>query len=110
LVALVAATALVVAGLTVRFRDVAHLVPLALFLGFYVVPIFYSSSRLQPPWRAVYLANPLAVLIEAFRCCIHGSPWPPTWALAWAVAVVTVGSVLAWRWFSAASDRFVAEA
>jgi ABC-type polysaccharide/polyol phosphate export permease len=110
LIALVAAASLVVAGLTVRFRDLAHFVPLVLFLGFYVVPVFYSSSRLHLPWRAVYLLNPLSVLIETFRSCVHGGPWPPAWALASALVIVTAGSVAASRWFSAASDRFVAEA
>src|SRR5205823_2090166 len=59
LLGLVTMTALLISGLCVRFRDLSHLVPLALFLGFYATPVFYSSSQVDMPWRVVYLLNPV---------------------------------------------------
>jgi ABC-type polysaccharide/polyol phosphate export permease len=110
LLGLVTMTALLISGLCVRFRDVSHLVPLVLFLGFYATPVFYSSTQVHMPWRVVYLLNPVAVLIETFRSVLYGGSWPPGWALAGTVAFVAAGGAAAWRWFSSAADRFVAEA
>jgi ABC-type polysaccharide/polyol phosphate export permease len=110
LLGLATMTALLISGLCVRFRDLAHLVPLALFLGFYASPVFYSSSQLHMPWRVVYLLNPVAVIVETFRSVLYGGSWPPGWALAWTGAFVMVGVGSTWRWFSRAADSFVAEA
>lgn len=110
LLGLVTMTSLLISGLCVRFRDVSHLVPLALFLGFYATPVFYSSTQVHMPWRVVYLLNPVAVIVETFRSVLYGGSWPPGWALAWTAVFVAVGGAGAWRWFSSAADRFVAEA
>ncbi|HEY1634564.1 MAG TPA: polysaccharide deacetylase family protein [Acidimicrobiales bacterium] len=110
LLGLVTMTSLLISGLCVRFRDVSHLVPLALFLGFYATPVFYSSAQVHMPWRVVYLLNPVAVIVETFRSVLYGGSWPPGWALAWTAVFVAVGGTAAWRWFSSAADRFVAEA
>jgi ABC-type polysaccharide/polyol phosphate export permease len=56
----------------VHFRDVSNLVSVALLLGFYASPIFYSldmvrNSRL-PEWlQQLYLLNPMAGLLTAYR-------------------------------------------
>jgi ABC-type polysaccharide/polyol phosphate export permease len=110
LLGLVTMTTLLISGLCVRFRDLSHLVPLALFLGFYATPVFYSSSQVHMPWRILYLLNPVAVIVETFRSVLYGGPWPPGWALACTAALVLLAGAATWRWFSSAADRFVAEA
>jgi ABC-type polysaccharide/polyol phosphate export permease/peptidoglycan/xylan/chitin deacetylase (PgdA/CDA1 family) len=110
LLGLSAMTSLLISGLCVQYRDVSHLVPMALFLGFYATPVFYSSTHIHMPWRVVYLLNPMAVVVETFRSVLYGGSWPPWWALSWTTAFVAVGGIAVWRWFTSAADRFVAEA
>jgi lipopolysaccharide transport system permease protein len=61
------------AAVMVRFRDVAHVLPVMLQLLLYASPVGYGLSAVPEGWRALYLLNPLASLIEAFRAAIVGS-------------------------------------
>src|SRR5436190_1803126 len=42
------------AAMSVRYRDVRHLVPFLTQLWFFATPIAYPSSLLHEPWRTVY--------------------------------------------------------
>jgi lipopolysaccharide transport system permease protein len=110
IVAFVLAASIALAGITVRYRDVAHLVPLALTLLFYAAPVVYPPSLVPAQWQDVYHANPVAVLVQLFRATLYGSGWPPAWAVGLCVAVTAGGLAAATAWYRRASDRFVAEA
>jgi lipopolysaccharide transport system permease protein len=57
----------VLASAHVFFRDVRHLVGLALLLGFWLTPVFYSAKGVHGLLALVYDLNPLARLIDAQR-------------------------------------------
>lgn len=58
---------MIVATLNVFYRDVQHIVGVALMLLFYLTPVFYWSEDVSENYRVVYLLNPIAVLIQGYR-------------------------------------------
>jgi lipopolysaccharide transport system permease protein len=73
-----------------RFRDVGHMVSVALVLGFYASPVFYdldwvlaATDRIPQPLVAAYLANPMAELLEAYRQAILEGRRPDAWLFYW---------------------------
>jgi lipopolysaccharide transport system permease protein len=79
------------AALTVSYRDVQHILPVALQALLYASPIAYALSdvlaKLPHAWqRCLYLLNPLAAPLEAFRWSVLGVTRPPALPLACAAA------------------------
>lgn len=73
---------LLLATLSVKYRDVRHVVPFFIQFGVFVSPIGFSTSDVPAPWRPVYMLNPLVGAIDGFRWAIIGGPlefdWPAT--------------------------------
>lgn len=62
-----------VSALTIRFRDVQHIIPFFIQIGLYATPVAYSSLMIPQKYHlAYYLLNPLAGVIEGFRWCLIG--------------------------------------
>lgn len=74
--ALVLGLVLPIAGLSVFFRDVQHLLPIALTVLFYVSPVFYPSSMVPEALRPYYMANPVAQLLTAYQAVIYQGQFP----------------------------------
>lgn len=62
-------------ALNVKYRDVRYALPFLIQLGIFVTPIFYSTSLIPKELRWIFLLNPLAGLIEAFRSACFGLPF-----------------------------------
>ena len=90
------AVAILVAGANVFFRDLGNVVRHVLRLWFYLSPGLYSVDMVlglrtvqENPWMGiVFQLNPVAVLFEAYRAVIYGTPsagpvLPDFLALAW---------------------------
>ena len=58
------------AALNVRYRDIGTLLPVLLQLWMFTSPIIYASSIVPEKWRAIYLLNPLAGIIEGMRASL----------------------------------------
>lgn len=98
--ALVAATALGfglwISALTVRYRDLHHLMTFLIQIWLYVTPVIYPAGfvteRLErvglPGW--LYGLNPAAGLVAAYRAAVLGATPIPWRMLALSVVVVTV--------------------
>ena len=66
---------LLLAPLNAKYRDVKHLVPLALQLFYYSTPAIYPLSAV-PVWaKPWYNVNPLSLAISGFRESLQGN-WP----------------------------------
>jgi lipopolysaccharide transport system permease protein len=68
---------LVGAALTVSYRDVQYVIPVAVSLLTFACPIAYSASyaasKIPEEYRSLYyILNPLAGLLEAFRWSLLG--------------------------------------
>lgn len=96
-----------IAVLNVYYRDLAHLVSIALQLWFYLTPIIYPLRMVPENWaglplRGMLAANPFTQFVELFRALIYGlssGSWQ-MWlsAIAWTgVAALFAWAVLRWR-------------
>jgi homopolymeric O-antigen transport system permease protein len=61
------AVALCCSSFQARFRDIGVAMPLLLQVLMFTAPVVYSSAAIPQSVKAIYFANPLAILIEAFR-------------------------------------------
>lgn len=64
---------LLMAALTVTYRDVQYILPVALQFLMYASPVVYAVSHVPESLRWIYNLNPLASLLEGFRWSLIGS-------------------------------------
>ena len=67
---------LLLSAITVLYRDVRHILPLAIQIWMFVTPILYPATIVSERWRTWYFAiNPMAVIIDGCRrAVIQGLP------------------------------------
>ncbi len=76
------------AGLSVRYHDVAIGVTLGITVWQYLTPVAYSASLVGARWQAVYRMNPMTPVVEGFRWALLGAGQPPDWSLAFGGGLV----------------------
>jgi lipopolysaccharide transport system permease protein len=92
-----AGIALMTSSANVFYRDIRHIVALVLTLWYYLVPVLYSVELIPPEFRTIYLANPMAAIIDTSRRLMFPEigqtiDWQPMGlAVIVAVATFTVG-------------------
>jgi ABC-type polysaccharide/polyol phosphate export permease len=86
-----------IAAVTVYFRDVEHLVVIALTAWFYLTPVLYPlDPRALPPGAGKYIGylqlNPLSWLFESYHSVLFYKTWPDptTFSLMLVSAVVSL--------------------
>jgi len=107
---------LILATLSVFFKDIENLYDVFCLLLFYATPIIYPPSRLgdNPTLQRAIMANPLYSIVEMFRDCVlrggcaryPGWPFNPNhllYALGWALGLLLVGGLVFWR----KQDKFI---
>lgn len=89
------AVGILLAGLTVLYRDFRHVVPFMVQLWFYLTPVIYPVKIIPAQWHWVAKLNPMYGTILAFRAAVLGQPidWA-AWALSCAAAVVLLVAAL----------------
>ena len=83
------------AGLTVRYRDLRHALPVLIQFWMFATPIVFPSSVVPAGWRWALALNPLTGIIENFRAALFGRPlaWIPLAAsTAIACGVLAIGA------------------
>jgi ABC-2 type transport system permease protein len=108
---LVAGLAFFVSALNLFYEDVRYLLTVGLSMLYYAVPVLYfaefllNTSAIRPEWRqpvyTLYMLNPLAAIITAFRKWILPPTNSPMWGRAawmpgdwWFVAAAAASSLL----------------
>ena len=66
---------ILVAALSVAFRDFIHLLPFALQLWLFLTPVVYSTDIIPEDLRWLALLNPMTGLTEGFRSAFLGTPF-----------------------------------
>jgi ABC-2 type transport system permease protein len=123
------AVALWASAVNVRYRDVGHLIGLALLVWFWATPIVYPGGLVQEKlagetlagldlWN-LYLLNPLTDIVLGFQRALYGIVGPqalPDVSVAWIAGllatVIGASSVLlllSWRLFFRRSGDFAEE-
>jgi lipopolysaccharide transport system permease protein len=85
----------IAAALTVKYRDIQHILPIVIPFLLYASPVAYDVMQIPAGYQtAFYLVNPLAALIAGLRASLlPGSTLPPAPFVAWS-AIVSVGLFL----------------
>ncbi len=96
----------VLAALNVRFRDMTHLVGIAIALLFYATPIFYQRSSVPASYQWLYAINPLAHLMEAYRDVILYGRWPDWLGLVVLCVIGAAATAVGLRIYLAFEDQF----
>lgn len=94
------------AAANVRYRDISHVVGVALLPLFYASPVFYDAGRVPERYHWIYDVNPLAILLDAYRNCVVAGRWPHWSSLAAVIVVAAAAVVGSWRIFDRASPDF----
>jgi len=98
------------AALMVSYRDVGYILPVLTQILMYASPIAYglgyALKRIPQQYRTLYLFNPLAATLEAFRASLLGTPWPSTASLAYSAAASAIVFVVGAYSFKKMERRF----
>jgi lipopolysaccharide transport system permease protein len=85
---------LLLAGLTVKYRDLRYALPFLIQLWMFATPVIYPASLVPAKWRWVLALNPLTGVIEGFRSALFARPFE--WnSLAFSVAFAFVMLIFA---------------
>lgn len=95
IVALALAAGLIIAAISAFYRDLLIGAAFLLQLAVYTCPVIYSIDSVPESMRGLYLANPLAAVITAFRACILGPHAPDLRGVAVAAAEAAIALVVA---------------
>lgn len=97
------------AALNVIFRDTQQIIGVLLQLAFFMTPIFYDVATVPERFRSLYLLNPMARIVTAYRSLLmHGDP--PDWLPLAAIGILSLGLVvMSLKFFEKTSYRFVEE-
>jgi lipopolysaccharide transport system permease protein len=83
------AIGVMMAALTVFYRDFKHVVPFMVQIMMYTTPVVFPSSILGPRWQALLSLNPMFGIVNAYRSAILGVRWNiPSLAISTASALV----------------------
>jgi lipopolysaccharide transport system permease protein len=105
---------LIVASLTVYFRDLEHLLQLALSAIFYLSPIIYPLDvRVLPPESSQYLPylrlNPFSWYLETYHSILYWGTWPDAGEFTLVMVSAAFILVAGYAWFSAMRARLPEE-
>jgi homopolymeric O-antigen transport system permease protein len=91
-----AGLALLLSVATAFFRDVRHLVDVALAILFWATPIVYETTLLPPRARTLILLSPLSPYVTAYHDIFYYQRWPAAevWGLAALYAALTFSAGL----------------
>ncbi len=108
-----ASICLVVAALTVFFRDLRDLVANLLTLWFFSSPIIYSmrmpALEKSSALRQLLMLNPLTHLIEAYHAVLFHGRWPHLTGFLAFLAFSLIALVFAYALFDRLRDAFIEE-
>ena len=78
------------AGLAVKFHDVAIALGFGVSIWQYLTPVAYSASIVPAQWLWLYQLNPMYSVIEGFRWALLGTANLPAWTVVWSASVAIV--------------------
>jgi lipopolysaccharide transport system permease protein len=87
----------IISSMTTKYRDLHHLVGFGVQLWMYATPVVYTIDMVPARFKAAYLCNPMAIVIESFRNMFFGTSviTPYDIALSWGITlIIALGGIL----------------
>lgn len=93
---------MLVAGLNVRYRDIAIMLPVLLQLWMFASPILYPARLVSEQWPRgyrLYQLNPMVGMVDGFRAAVFGRAfdWPALGQTAVIALLILAGSAYFFR-------------
>tara|TARA_B100000497_G_scaffold122183_1_gene152946 strand:- start:3925 stop:4734 length:810 start_codon:yes stop_codon:yes gene_type:complete len=66
--------ALLLSALTLKKRDLFHVIPFLVNFGIWLTPVFYPVSLIPEKYINLIYINPVASILQLFRFCLFGEP------------------------------------
>lgn len=101
---------LLMAALTVTYRDFRYIVPFMMQLGLFVSPVAFASAQVPDAWRAVYALNPMAGIIDGFRWSLLGGQTSMQPELLISSIAFTAIALAVGTWYFRRTERGFADA
>ncbi|MEY4094591.1 MAG: hypothetical protein RLZZ53_1790 [Acidobacteriota bacterium] len=101
---------LLMAALTVTYRDFRYIVPFMMQLGLFVSPVAFASSQVPAAWRGLYALNPMAGIIDGFRWSLLGGRTPIEPANLASSVLFTLLALAVGTWYFRRTERGFADA
>lgn len=92
---LIVPAAFLFAMLSVRYRDIIHLIRVLFQVIFLVTPVMWQVDRMPDPWNELVFLNPIAAMLNVTRDALLGLPVYPV-----AYASVTVSILVTWSLYA----------
>lgn len=80
---------MILSSVTIKYRDLTVLIGFLLQIWMYATPIVYPMSQVPNDLQWLLMLNPMASIVESFRCVLFGGTIP-TEALLISVAITAV--------------------
>jgi lipopolysaccharide transport system permease protein len=102
------ATGLVLLGSAayVLQRDIGSLLPLLLQIWMFLSPVVYPVSLIPDQYRSLYMLNPMATIIEAYRSAILMGTAPSLALMTPALVIASVVLAAGYAYFKTVEPRF----
>ena len=96
---------LLLAAVTVRYRDFRYVVPFMIQIWFFATPVIYPNTMVPQNWQWILPLNPMGGTIGAFRACIlnQAIDWQ---ALAVSSVIALVSLFIGLVYFNQAQRQF----
>jgi lipopolysaccharide transport system permease protein len=99
------AIGLIVAAITVSYRDLQHVMPFLTSILFFVTPVIYSVELLPERWAWLLYLNPVVGFVQAHRAVVMALPLDWT-GLVVSTAITTMVLTLGLLYFARAERQF----
>jgi lipopolysaccharide transport system permease protein len=86
-------------AVSVFLRDISFAIPVAMQIWMYATPVIYPSSLVSERWRALYMLNPMAGIIDSYRKVVLDGVWPDFGVLAYSAVFSVVLCLIAYWYF-----------
>jgi len=98
---------MLLAPINVRFRDVRHLLPFLIQLGFYVTPVIYPATFFGGTSKIIRIINPVAQVIDTQRLSFYAGrniDWSIfAWSMLFSISIFLIG----FYYFRTQEDKFI---
>ena len=105
-VMLTAGLVLLSSALYVLKRDVGSLLPLVLQIWMFLSPVFYPVTLIPEQYRSLYMLNPMAMILEAYRSAILLGAFPEPALIVPALIIASTTLAIGYTYFKAVELRF----